>query len=175
MDRQARVDLEDAVESAVLCWLATINDDGGPSVSPKEIFTLCGPQSLAIADIASSNSVWNIRARPRVCVSLIDVFRQRGAQLYGDARIAGRGDAARLSGVIDFYFACVDLFAYDLAICINAWCFELDGSFNATKAMRLTARYSDVRPLSGDERAALPLLCRGAALRFALTPPRRTS
>ena len=93
MDRQARVDLEDAVESAVLCWLATINDDGGPSVSPKEIFTLCGPQSLAIADIASSNSVWNIRARPRVCVSLIDVFRQRGAQLYGDARIAGRGDA----------------------------------------------------------------------------------
>ena len=92
------------------------------------------------------------------------------ADLFPDnAFFAGRGDAAQLTGIIDFYFACEDLFAYDLAICVNAWCFEPDGAFNATKAMRLTAGYDRERPLSAPERAALPTLCRGAALRFALT------
>jgi homoserine kinase type II len=74
-----------------------------------------------------------------------------------------------LSGLIDFYFACTDAFAYDLAICLNAWCFELDGSFNVTKARLLVARYRDERPLAPDEIAALPLLARGSALRFLLT------
>lgn len=74
-----------------------------------------------------------------------------------------------LSGLIDFYFACNDMLAYDVAVCINAWCFELDGSLNVTKARGLLANYAAVRPLSAGEAAAMPLLCRGAALRFLLT------
>jgi homoserine kinase type II len=74
-----------------------------------------------------------------------------------------------LSGIIDFYFACNDFFAYDLAICLNAWCFEPDNSFNATKARRMVAAYNKVRPLEPVEIAALPLLARGSALRFLLT------
>ncbi len=73
------------------------------------------------------------------------------------------------SGLIDFYFACNDILAYDLAICLNAWCFEPDGSFNATKARALLAGYRKGRPLSPSELDALPLLCRGAAMRFLLT------
>jgi homoserine kinase type II len=75
----------------------------------------------------------------------------------------------KLTGVIDFYFACTDAFAYDLAICLNAWCFEPDGAFNATKARRMTAAYNAVRPLNESEMQALPLLARGSALRFLLT------
>ena len=74
-----------------------------------------------------------------------------------------------LSGVIDFYFACTDFLAYDVAICLNAWCFENDNSFNVTKARRLLKAYVDHRPLSTAEFNALPLLARGAALRFLLT------
>ncbi len=74
-----------------------------------------------------------------------------------------------LSGLIDFYFACTDSLAYDLAICLNAWCFERDGAFNATKARLLTAGYHRVRPLADAEIAALPILCRAAALRFLMT------
>ena len=92
------------------------------------------------------------------------------ADLFPDnAFFAGRGETVRLTGVIDFYFACNDMFAYDLAICVNAWCFEPDGAFNVTKARRLIAGYESVRALTCAERNALPALCRGAALRFALT------
>jgi homoserine kinase type II len=75
----------------------------------------------------------------------------------------------KLSGMIDFYFACTDALAYDVAICLNAWCFETDHSFNVTKGRSLLQGYAQVRALSGDEREALPLLARGAALRFLLT------
>ncbi|MFC0220609.1 homoserine kinase type II [Pseudochelatococcus lubricantis] len=75
----------------------------------------------------------------------------------------------RLSGLIDFYFACNDAFAYDLAICLNAWCFEPDGSFNITKGHAMTHAYEEVRPLTEAEVAALPVLARGAGLRFLLT------
>jgi homoserine kinase type II len=75
----------------------------------------------------------------------------------------------RLSGIIDFYFACNDFFAYDLAICLNAWCFEPDDSFNVTKARLLLQAYRNVRPFSRPELEALPLLARGSALRFLLT------
>ncbi len=75
----------------------------------------------------------------------------------------------KLSGLIDFYFACNDVFAYDIAICLNAWCFEPDGSFNVTKARRMLTAYGKVRELSADEMAALPLLARGSAIRFLLT------
>ena len=75
----------------------------------------------------------------------------------------------RLSGLIDFYFAATDLLAYDVAVCLNAWCFEPDFQFNVTKARTMLAAYTAVRPLSAAERAALPVLCQGAALRFLLT------
>jgi homoserine kinase type II len=75
----------------------------------------------------------------------------------------------RLSGVIDFYFACTDAFAYDVAICLNAWCFEPDHSYNITKGRALLNGYARVRKLSPREIDVLPLLCRGAALRFLLT------
>ena len=74
-----------------------------------------------------------------------------------------------LSGLIDFYFACTDSLAYDVAICLNAWCFETDHSYNVTKGRSLLQAYAQVRPLSDAERDALPLLARGAALRFLLT------
>jgi homoserine kinase type II len=75
----------------------------------------------------------------------------------------------RLSGLIDFYFACTDALAYDVAICLNAWCFETDHSYNVTKGRNLLQAYAAVRPLAAEERRALPLLARGAALRFLLT------
>ena len=75
----------------------------------------------------------------------------------------------KLSGLIDFYFACTDALAYDVAICLNAWCFEADHSYNVTKGRGLLAAYAAVRPLTTQEREALPLLARGAALRFLLT------
>ena len=74
-----------------------------------------------------------------------------------------------LSGFIDFYFACNDLLAYDIAICLNAWCFEPDNSFNITKARALLRAYTEARPLTAQEFDALPVLARGAALRFLLT------
>ncbi len=74
-----------------------------------------------------------------------------------------------ISGLIDFYFAATDFFALDLAICLNAWCFEPDFSFNRAKAAALIARYQSVRSLTAAERVALPVLCQGAALRFLLT------
>ena len=74
-----------------------------------------------------------------------------------------------LSGLIDFYFACTDTLAYDVAICLNAWCFEPDHSYNITKGRNLLQSYIKTRPLSAAELDALPLLARGAALRFLLT------
>jgi homoserine kinase type II len=75
----------------------------------------------------------------------------------------------KVSGLIDFYFAATDILAYDIAVCLNAWCFEPDFSFNVTKARALLSAYQAVRPLSDAERAALPVLCQGAAIRFLLT------
>jgi homoserine kinase type II len=75
----------------------------------------------------------------------------------------------RVSGLIDFYFACTDLYAYDLAVCLNAWCFEADGSFNVTKGRLMIGAYEARRPLTSAEAEALPVLCAGAAIRFLLT------
>lgn len=77
------------------------------------------------------------------------------------------GDA--LSGLIDFYFACTDAFAYDLSICLNAWCFDLDGGFDPVRGRALMTGYRSVRHLTQPEREALPILARGSALRFMLT------
>jgi homoserine kinase type II len=78
-------------------------------------------------------------------------------------------NAGKFAGTIDFYFACVDAYAYDIAVALNAWCFEADGSFNITSARALVAGYERHRPLSKAERAALPVLAHGAAMRFFLT------
>ena len=75
----------------------------------------------------------------------------------------------KLSGLIDFYFACTDTLVYDVAVCLNAWCFEPDHSYNVTKGRALLRSYANVRALSAAERAALPVLARGAAMRFLLT------
>ena len=88
------------------------------------------------------------------------------ADLFND-NVFFLGD--KLSGLIDFYFACNDALAYDLAICLNAWCFEADGSYNITKGLAMLQGYERVRPLDETEVAALPILARGSALRFALT------
>ncbi len=74
-----------------------------------------------------------------------------------------------LSGLIDFYFACTDTLAFDVAICLNCWCFEPDHSYNVTKGRALLKGYTKIRALSVEERAALPILARGAAMRFLLT------
>lgn len=75
----------------------------------------------------------------------------------------------RFAAAIDFYFACEDLLAYDLGVCLNAWCFEADGGFNATKGRAMVAGYESQRSLSEAERSALPALAHGAAMRFFLT------
>ena len=75
----------------------------------------------------------------------------------------------KLSGLIDFYFACNDALAYDLAICLSAWCFEPDNAFNVSKGRAMISGYERVRTLEGAEIEALPVLARGAALRFMLT------
>ena len=75
----------------------------------------------------------------------------------------------KLSGLIDFYFACTDTLAFDVAVCLNAWCFEPDHSYNVTKGRALLKSYGKVRALQAAERAALPMLARGAAVRFLLT------
>ncbi len=88
------------------------------------------------------------------------------ADLFPDNIFFHHGD---VSGVIDFYFACNDAFGYDLAIGLNAWCFEADHSFNITKGRALSRGYQSVRVLTTAEREMMPLLARGAALRFLLT------
>lgn len=78
--------------NAVLCWLASCGPDAGPSVSPKEIWTLDGSDRVLIADIASAGSLRNLRGNPKVCVSFVDIFRQRGWKLYGEAELIAAED-----------------------------------------------------------------------------------
>ena len=75
----------------------------------------------------------------------------------------------KVSGIIDFYFACNDFFAYEIAICLNSICFDNNSTFNMTKAKNLIDGYSSTRELSEDEKKYLPILSMGAAMRFFLT------
>lgn len=75
------------IRNSVLCWLATVDEKGQPNVSPKEIFTDHGNDAILIADIASPVSMRNIARQPLVCVSFVDVFRQRGFKIAGRARL----------------------------------------------------------------------------------------
>jgi homoserine kinase type II len=88
------------------------------------------------------------------------------ADLFPD-NVLFMGD--RVSGVIDFYFACHDMLAYDLAVTLNSWCFETDGAYNVTKGKAMIAAYREGRAMTDAEISAMPLLMRGAALRFLLT------
>lgn len=83
-----------AIEGDVLCWLATCGADHRPSVSPKEVFTHFGDDSVIIANIASPGSARNIRDNPHACVSFIDIFRQKGFKVRGRAAVLGPSDAA---------------------------------------------------------------------------------
>ncbi|PKR88305.1 flavin-nucleotide-binding protein [Pleomorphomonas diazotrophica] len=82
------------IANSVLCWLATVDVDGTPNVSPKEIFAAHGEDRIVVADIASPQSVKNLRANPRACVSFVDVFRQRGFKIVGTASIIAPEEAA---------------------------------------------------------------------------------
>ena len=109
-------ELRSVAERAVLCWLATADGEGQPNVSPKELFRIAGEDRLEIAEIASPTSARNLGANPRVCVSFVDVFVQKGFKVRGRARLlapedpafeaaAGplrelAGDAFRIRGVI---------------------------------------------------------------------------
>ena len=88
------------------------------------------------------------------------------ADLFPDNVFFERG---HVSGLIDFYFACHDMLAYDLAIMLNAWCFEADATFNVTKARALLSGYQNMRPLAPEEIDAVPILGAGAAMRFLTT------
>ena len=78
-------DIIESTRKSVLCWLATADARGAPNVSPKEIFAVFDDQHLVIANIASPQSAANIAANPQVCVSLVDIFAQKGFKLSGTA------------------------------------------------------------------------------------------
>ncbi|MDO9442585.1 MAG: homoserine kinase [Beijerinckiaceae bacterium] len=115
-----------------------------------------GLAALIAAEIDSLNRAWP-RDLPEGIIHA-DLFPDNVFFLGG-----------QLSGLIDFYFACTDAFAYDAAICLNAWCFEQDTSFNVTKAHAFLDGYARVRPFTRAELEAFPTLARGASLRFLLT------
>jgi predicted pyridoxine 5'-phosphate oxidase superfamily flavin-nucleotide-binding protein len=83
-------EIHSSIKKCVLCWLATVSADGQPSVSPKEVFCADGDSHLLIANIASPNSLRNIRQNPLVCVSFVDIFVQKGWKLYGSVEIIER-------------------------------------------------------------------------------------
>jgi homoserine kinase type II len=145
-------------------------------------FTMSRPNSLSLAGWRYYFELCRLRAdeiRPGLAEELASELAQieaawprdlPGGIIHADLfpdNVFFRGE--KVSGLIDFYFACSDFLAYDIAICLNAWCFESDGSFNVTKARLLLSSYRAVRPISAAELAALPLLARGSALRFLLT------
>lgn len=86
--------IRELMEQSVLCWLATVSDDGMPNVSPKEVFCTFGQDQIIVANIASPQTVRNIKSQPQVCLSFVEVLVQKGYQLKGLARIASESDPA---------------------------------------------------------------------------------
>ncbi|HTH29056.1 MAG TPA: homoserine kinase [Sphingobium sp.] len=130
--------------------LAASCADGLDSIAP-------GLAGRVAGELAHLNAVWP-HALPHSVIH---------ADLFPD-NVLMLGEA--VTGLIDFYFSCTDIRAYDLAIMHGAWCFSADGSdYHADRGAALTAGYQSVMPLSAEERAAFATLCRGAALRFLLT------
>ncbi|MEM1329156.1 MAG: pyridoxamine 5'-phosphate oxidase family protein [Planctomycetota bacterium] len=85
------------IERSVLCWLATASVASGdevsvePSVSPKELWVAM-PERVLIANVASAHSMRNVKSCGRVCVAFLDVFRQKGVQVYGPAEVVNKSD-----------------------------------------------------------------------------------
>lgn len=86
-------DIQQSAARSVLCWLATVGQDGQPNVSPKEIWAVADEAHIVIAHIASPTSVRNALAHPKVCVSFVDVFVQKGFKVLGEARLVTPVDA----------------------------------------------------------------------------------
>lgn len=85
-------EVKDYIQRSVLCWLATVDAQGCPNVSPKEVFAADGDSGLLIANIASPESVRNIRSNPNACVSFVDIFVQKGFKLRGHANVIEKTD-----------------------------------------------------------------------------------
>ena len=130
-----------------------------PSTAGGRSSTACG----ADADRVEPGLAAEIAAELDVSSRLADATCRRASSTPISSPTTSSSSAGELSGLIDFYFACNDILAYDLAICLNAWCFEPDGAFNVTKGRAMIEGYRAVRPLSAAEIAALPILARGAA------------
>jgi predicted pyridoxine 5'-phosphate oxidase superfamily flavin-nucleotide-binding protein len=96
-------DVKNYIDRSVLCWLATVDAAGAPNVSPKEVFAAFGDETLLVANIMSPGSARNARANPKVCVSFVDVFTQRGYKLRGTARLFAKIDPrfAEFARVLD--------------------------------------------------------------------------
>ena len=92
-------EIKNTIETSVLCWVATVDADNTPNVSPKEMFTYLDNTTLLVANIASPNTVANIRQNPNVCVSFVDIFVQKGYKLKGVATIIDKKDP-RFSSVL---------------------------------------------------------------------------
>lgn len=87
-------EIKEYIDKSVLCWLATSNKHNEPNVSPKEIFTYKSSTTLLIANLASPNSIRNIAENPKVCVSFVDIFVQKGFKLKGTASLIDQNDEA---------------------------------------------------------------------------------
>ena len=81
-----------SIEKSVLCWLATVSSEGIPNVSPKEIFCAHGTEQVLVANIASPQTLQNIKSNPQVCISFIDILLQKGYQLKGKAEVVFQSD-----------------------------------------------------------------------------------
>jgi len=133
----------------------------------RELIEGCGPGGLESIDPAMAETVRTELAELLGCWPQDLPTGVIHADLFPD-NVLMLGE--EVSGLIDFYFACTDLFAYDVAVTHAAWCFDATGArFDDALSAALLAGYEAVRPLSPAERAALPLLARGAAMRFLAT------
>lgn len=117
-------ELIDRTQTSILCWLATVDADGHPNVSPKEIFTVFDSEHLVIANIASPASVRNIDVNPRVCVSFVDVFVQKGFKVLGAARNVGKRDAGFANWAAPLQAMAGPRFSIHSVIVVRATAFE---------------------------------------------------
>ena len=79
--------VKQSIKSSVLCWLATVDESGQPHVSPKEVFAAFDERHVVVAHIASPHTVRNIASNPKVCLSFVDVFVQKGFKIQGSAQV----------------------------------------------------------------------------------------
>lgn len=85
-------EIKESIQKSVLCWLATVSKEQMPNVSPKEIFTYYETDKIIVANIASPQTIKNIRQNEKVCISFIDILLQKGFQLKGTAEIIKKTD-----------------------------------------------------------------------------------